>query len=441
MSERRVSDDTLQERVYLALTSEDDGRVCRDIPDSACNHQPRNFLIHVLSLGATKTGDGLVDPKLVLSWLLGAIGAPAAAIGMLVPVREAGALLPQLFTAAAIRRLPRRKWMWAAGSLGQGLSLFAMAAAATLLDGRDAGWTIVALLALFAVCRSVCSVAYKDVLGKTVSKATRGTATGTAGTIGAVSVFLFGGLLSLGILDKSVTVICGALVVGGILWIGAAILFSTLREEAGATEGGGNPVTVVRDQVGLLRDDPQLVRFIATRGLLIATALAPPYMLAMAGRESGGGLGALGPYILASAFAAMSSTYLWGRLSDRSSRKVLALSGVVGAVSLAATAVLGYSDGAWLRNDYVLPALLFILMVAYQGVRLGRSTHLVDMADTDKRAAYTALSNTIIGVLLIAGGVFGIVATLAGEAAVLALFSAMCLGAVVTALGLDEVQE
>ena len=79
----------LKDRIYLALTSEDDGRVCRDIPESACNHQPKNFLIHVLSLGATKTGDGLVDPKLVLSWLLGALGAPTAAIGMLVPVREA----------------------------------------------------------------------------------------------------------------------------------------------------------------------------------------------------------------------------------------------------------------------------------------------------------------------------------------------------------------
>ena len=71
---------------------------------------------------------------------------------------------------------------------------------------------------------------------------------------------------------------------------------------------------------------------------------------------------------------------------------------------------------------------------------MGRSTHLVDMADADTRAAYTALSNTIVGVLLIAGGIFGIVAAVAGEATVLALFSVMCLGAALTALGLEEVQ-
>lgn len=70
----------ISETVYEALTAEDDGRVCRDIPETACRHQPRNFLVHVISLGATKAGDGLVDPKLVLSWLLGALGV--AALGL-----------------------------------------------------------------------------------------------------------------------------------------------------------------------------------------------------------------------------------------------------------------------------------------------------------------------------------------------------------------------
>ena len=70
-----LSKNTL-ERVYRALTAEDDGRVCLDIPESACNHQPRNFLTHIVSLGATKTADGLIDPKLVLAWLLTHLGAP-----------------------------------------------------------------------------------------------------------------------------------------------------------------------------------------------------------------------------------------------------------------------------------------------------------------------------------------------------------------------------
>lgn len=443
-----MSIEETQRAVYDLLTAEDDGRICRDIPEEACNAQPRNFTRHVASLAATKTGDGLVDPKLVLSWLLGALGAPAWMVGLLVPLREAGALLPQLFIAASVRALPQRKWVWAAGSAVQGLALFGMAAAALRLDGAAAGGVILALLALFAVARAACSVSYKDVLGKTVSKATRGTATGTASSIAAALVLGFGALLSLGLLDRSVATIAAVLAVGGGLWLMAAALFATLAEQPGATGGGGNPIAVARDQIALLWRDPQLARFIAARGLLIATALAPPYLLALAGRDAGGDagsdggreLGQLGLFVVASALAGMAGGYLWGRLSDKSSRKVLMLAAAVAALVLAAAAAIGFLAPDLLGAAAVAPPLLFVLMIAYQGVRLGRSTHIVDMAAREERANYTALSNTVVGLLLLAGGLFGLLAQVAGEAAVLAAFAAMCALAVPAAAGLKEVQ-
>lgn len=49
-------------------------------------------------------------------------------------------------------------------------------------------WTIVALVAVFAIGRSAASVNYKDVLGKTVSKSKRGTVTGTAASVSAAVV-------------------------------------------------------------------------------------------------------------------------------------------------------------------------------------------------------------------------------------------------------------
>ena len=85
--------DTVSETVYSALYDDDEARVCKDVPESACQHQPRNWVFSTLSLSLTKTGDALVDPKLTLTWLLGALGAPAFLIGLLAPVREAGALL------------------------------------------------------------------------------------------------------------------------------------------------------------------------------------------------------------------------------------------------------------------------------------------------------------------------------------------------------------
>lgn len=423
------------------LTSEDDGRVCRDIPDSACHEQPRNFLTHVVSLAATKTGDGLVDPKLVLSWVLAGLGAPAALIGLLVPVREAGSLLPQLFTAAAIRRMPQRKWAWAAGSFVQGLAVAGMALAALTLDGAVAGWAIVGLLSVMAVARSVCSVSYKDVLGKTVSKATRGTATGAAGSAAAVLVLLYGVLLATGVLEKSITVVAGGMFVAAVLWIGAAALFVTLAEDSGAQEGGANAFGTAIKQLSLLWEDRQLARFIAVRGLLTATALAPPFLISLSGSSGGRALGELGAFVVAGALASVVSSYVWGRLSDRSSRSVLAYSGLIAAMLFLGTAALARFTPDVLALSYVLPVLLFALMVSYQGVRLGRSTHLVDMAGSDRRASYTAISNTVIGVLLVAGGIFGVIAQLAGVDVLLLLFAVMCAGAFALALGLQNVQD
>ena len=430
--------DTTLDKVYRMLTSDDEGRVCRDIPESACNDQPKNFLTHIVSLGATKTADGLIDPKLVLSWLLTQLGDPAVFIGLLVQVRESGALLPQLLTAASLRRLSKRKWAWCAGSAIQGLSAAAIALAALFLEGAAAGFAIVLALGVLALARSVCSVTYKDVLGKTVSKARRGTATGTASSTAALFVIFFGTILTTGELERMPVVIAGLLVAAG-LGLMASVLITTLQEEAGATEGGANPLAAARENFGLLARDAQLRRFIATRGLLISTALAPPFMVALGtSEEAGNAFGGLGLLVIASAGAALFSSYIWGRLADRSSRKVLIFSAIAATLALVATLVLnalGLLEAVW-----ALPAMIFALMLAYQGVRLGRSTHLVDMATRDTRAAYTALSNTIIGILLALGGVFSLLAEFTGVAIVLAVLAVMSGLAVFAALGLDEVQ-
>ncbi|KCZ52952.1 hypothetical protein HY3_01000 [Hyphomonas pacifica] len=421
------------------LTSGDEGRVCKDIPESACNEESGNFLKHITSLSASKISDGLIDPKLVLSWLLTTLGAPAFIIGLLVPVREAGALLPQLFTAAALRQLPQRKWAWAVGSAVQGLSAACMALAALTLEGRTAGLVILGALAVLAIARSVCSVTYKDVLGKTVSKSRRGTATGTASTIGAAAVLAYGGLLSLGLIDRMSIVTTGLFLAGG-LWVAAALLFTTLKEEPGSTEGGGNPIQSFKDNFSLLAEDKQLRRFILTRGLLISTALAPPFMVPLGTDKDQAGqmFGGLGLLVIASAGAGLVSSYVWGRLADRSSRKVLILTAAAATIALAATLALHVSG--LLEQVWALPLVLFGLMIAYQGVRLGRSTHLVDMASQETRAAYTALSNTIIGTLLVLGGGFSLVAEYAGNSVVIGLLAVMSALAIPAAFSLAEVQ-
>ncbi len=450
-----TQESSVSEKAYQMLTSEDDGRLCRDIPEESCNHQPKNFITHIIALSMTKTSDGLIDPKLVLSWLLTTLGASSFWVGLLVPVREAGALLPQLFIAEWVRRRPIRKWVWAAGSLVQGLSVLGMLAAALTLNGEQLGFVVVVLLAVLAIARSFCSVSYKDVLGKTVSKSTRGTATGTAGSIAASGVILFGLLLVFSIIPLTVFGISCALAIAAGFWIAAASIFGQLAETSGATEGGENASRNFLSRIQSVLSDRQLIRFIVVRALLIATALAPPFILLAGGSfeqqeanetiESLLGNNSLldsqlGLYILASSFAGLLSSYLWGRLADKSSRKVLILSSLIAACGLASIVIANYFCSELLKTIWFLPISLFVVMLAYQGVRLGRSTHLVDMTHQEQRANYTAVSNSIIGVFLMLGGLFGLIADQWGVTLVLIIFVIMCLLAFFFAWGLKEVQ-
>ncbi|MGY6706453.1 MFS transporter [Roseinatronobacter sp.] len=423
---------------FETLTSDDDGRVCKDISDKACKEQPANFLRHAAALGLSKAADGLADPKLVLAWLMTHLGAPAGLVGLLVPVREAGALLPQLFTAARIRAMGQRKWAWVGAAVGQGIGAAIILLAALTLSGVTGGLVILAGLALVALSRSVASVAYKDVLGKTIAKTRRGTVTGLAGS-GAAAVTLGFAAVLMVFSDARVVIVLVALGLAALAWAAAAGIFAGLSEERGATDGGANGWRAAIENLRYLREDPQLARFILARGLLTSTALAPPYLVVMASGAGGAALEGLGALVAASALAGLVSSYFWGRLADISARKVLILTGLTGAVALALA--LGFNAAGLAQTIWALPLALFALALSHQGVRLGRSTYLVDMAPQDRRAIYTAISNTVIGVVLLASGIFGALAALAGPQATLTLFALMAITGAWVAYGLTELAE
>jgi hypothetical protein len=397
---------------------------------AAQRHEAGNGLRHALALSMTKVADGLIDPKLVLSWLVMALGAPAVYAGALVPLREAGALLPQILLAGLVQGMVRRKWAWVAGSAGQGLCAGLIVWAALALEGAAAGLAICAALTGLALSRALCSVSYKDILGKTVGQARRGAVTGLAGSVSAVAVVAFAVLLMAGVVQERGAVIA-AIALAAVLWGMAAVVFTTLREAPGKAQGGH------RASFSVLKDNPVLWRLIVVRGLLVSTALAPPYLVILGGEE-GGTLGALGALVLASATASLLSSYIWGRLSDRSSRRVLMRAGVFGACAICLA--LGFAQLGLARTVWAMPVALFALMIAYHGVRQGRSTYLVDVAPADQRAAYAAVANTVIGVLLLVAGVAGGGAALLGPRAVLVLFAVMAGGAAIAAYGLPEAE-
>lgn len=437
---RAIAEPGITRNLYDLLTGDEDARVCRDIPEEACREQPRNFFMHIGSLVATKTGDLLSSPKVVLTWLLINLGAPAYMLGFLVPVRESLSLLPQLFVAGYIRRVPIRKWFWVGGSVVEGLAVMGMAGVALTLRGAAAGWAILALLVVFSLARGVASIADKDVLGKTVSKSRRGMASGYASSLaGAITVATGAAWLVVAPDEQGTPFFAVLLASAGALWLLAAFLFSRIIEYPGATGGGGNAITEAVRQLGLIRRDRDLRRFLIVRTLLLSTALVAPFYVALASRESGGELSQLGGMLIATGAAGFVSAPVWGRTSDRSSRKTMAAAATLAALAGFATVAvfhmpdLPYAAG-WLAVTY------FLLNVAHEGVRLGRKTHLIDIATAENRASYVAVSNTVIGVMLLVGGAFSGLVAVAGPAMAVLVLSSISLAAAAAALGLKEAQ-
>lgn len=424
--------------LYSFLVEEEDARVCTDIPEEACNVVPGNFFRIGASQTLSKLADELTSPKTVLPWVLTSVGAPQFLIGALVPVRESGSLLPQLFIAATVRRRPRRKAAWVLGGLIQALALAGMGLSALFLQGLVAGVAVLGFLVLFSLARGLVSVASKDVVGKTIPKTRRGRLTGFTTALSGVLTLLLGGLLAAGARgDPSRLTLAILLASGALLWITAAAVFGTVREAPGATDGGRDAIREAMERLSLLRTDGVFRRFVLVRALLVSTGLAAPFYVTLA-RESATGGSLLASFLLASGLAAALSSGFWGRYSDRSSRSVLLVAALM-AASLGALVFILDLVGIVARFPWTAPAAFFVLAIAHSGIRVGRKTYLLDMAGGAKRTDYVAVSNSVIGAVLLLGGVVGLLAPLVGSGGMLLILSVSGFAGAWWGRGLPEV--
>jgi MFS family permease len=402
---------TWTDAVYERLAGDDDGRVCRAIPDEACREAPGNFLRMAVANMLSTLADSLSSAKTTLPWLLAALGAPAGMAALLVPLRESGSMLPQLLVGAIVRRMPVRKSVWVGGALVQAACLAGMALAAWWLEGLAGGLAIVGGLALFSLARAACSIAYKDVLGKTIPKTRRGRLSGWIASVAGFGALAVGAAMAGLSQDAPLPVFVGLLGVAALCWVVAAGVFGRIIEWSGATEGAAGGAAALRGALGLLRDDPVLQRFIVGRGLALGSALAAPLVVAMAQGLSGSSVGWLGLFIALEGVASLVSAPLWGRWADHDSARVFGwASAAAGGVALAVAALVaaGLPDAVLAM---VLPVAFLGLGVAHAGVRLARKTYLVDIADGERRTDYVAVSNSVIGLWLLLIGGLSAVAT------------------------------
>lgn len=410
--------------------------VCTDLPESACAHQPRNFFLQIAALSLTKTGDQFMDPKITLSWLLTTLAVPSVFLALLVPIHNTFSLLPQMLVAYAVRNSKIRKWYWVGGALGQCMALLFMCGVALTLTGITAGIGIIVSLLLFSLARGVCSVVQKDVLGKTIAKTRRGRVSGYTESVAGVLTLMLAAYLLVSE-QPSLTVVIAMLMIASACWLCSAFLFARIIEQAGSNSLAAESLADMAKQFSILRSNVEFRKFVLVRSALLGSALAAPYMVALAQTSAGGSLSMLGSLLLAASLASFLSGSIWGKLADSSSAQCMTIAGLLAALAGAAAVLL-----ASVRADSgVLYSLcIFALYLAHAGVRVGRKTHLVDMTDDGNRSTLVAVSNTLIGVMLLLLAAVGASIGLLHEFAGLLFFSGLAAGGAVLSSGLKQVQ-
>lgn len=438
---------TQTERLYSALLrrnpeSED------EMPAEVRADVAPNGLRQVFANALQSSGDQAVNASTVLPWLFSVLGVPAALTGLLVPIRESGSMLPQAVLTPLVLRVRRRKWVFVAGAVVQSSAVAAMAVVAATGDGLSAGVAIIVALAVFALGRCLCSIASKDVQGRTIPKGERGQINGLATTAaGIVAITLGLGIRLLGGEDLGPMQFAGLFAGAAALWAGVAIVYSGVREplpveqRADAGDDAGESGWLAQT-FALVRDDKPFRDFVVVRSLLLVSALSPPFVV-MASIESGAGaLSGLGGFVIASGLAALIGGRVFGRLADRSSKRVMsggaALASGIIVAAVAVAAIPGFDAGGWVGNLF-FTVVYFALTLTHTGVRVARKTYVVDMAEGDRRTVYVAVSNSVMGfVLLVVGGISSVLA--AGDVAWALLFlAAMGLVGVFAGARLPEV--
>jgi hypothetical protein len=367
--------------------------------------------------------DRLASAKTTLPWLLLQLGAPAWMLSLLVPIRESGSMLPQILIGEIVRRQAIRKWVWVWGGIGPGP-----------LSGRDRLGRLRARRGDGGRRRhrtpDPLQPGARRLLGRLQGRAgqdhpqdpprppvrldqrhrrTRrhGCRPGarqpcrTARSPPASMSHSWG---------------------AAILWLLAAWSFSRIVEFPGATEGGSNALAEAFARLAILRDDgpsgnsssparwrwapdwrhPSMWHWHATisAGPSRCSASSSPWKgsPAWSARRSGDA-GRIAP-------ADRSSPRPAGWLPSSRSRSP-------------------FGPGSRCRDAAAIwfyPIAFFGLGIAHAGVRLGRKTYLVDMAEGNKRTDYVAVSNTVIGALLLVSGLLGaLAATVSVEGTILLL--------------------
>jgi MFS family permease len=397
-----------------------------------------NAVVNLLDGTCFWFGYSFIAPRTILPLYVSHFTDSELVIGLLSMISSTGWLLPQLFTANWVQRLPRKKvGVVNVGLFAERLPVLLLAPAA-LLATSSPTLALVAffvLLAWHTVGAGAVAVSWQDMLAKVIPLDRRGKFFGIT-NFGGTATGALGAMAVAWLLDhyefpSGYTL---SFAVAGILVFLSWIFLALTREPAQASqEPEISQWEYWRRLPQVLRTDPNFQRYLFSRIVLNVGGMAVGFLIVYAVQHWQLSDGQAGSFTVSMLVGQALCNPLFGVLSDRKGHKlVLEVSALLGglAVGLASLA----PSPIWFH-------LIFALIGASTaGFYLSGMMIAFEFSAPDVRPTYIGLNNTVSGV---AAGVAPILGGwLAGVAGYRALFVvAFVVGLVGLALLRWSVQE
>jgi hypothetical protein len=384
-------------------------------------HKALTQLISIATFG--KLADLLISAKTTLPWLLASLGAPIWIISMLVPIRESGSLIPQWPLKQKVRHVKNRLVIWRWGIIIQACAVCLMLASAIFTEALVAGLLILFCLLILSLGRSLSSLSMKDIQGLNIEKGQRGKLVGLASTMSGLLSLITAGLLIFSPQDMSIRAI------QLLITFSAFILFVSLILSVGLTANLIDNKKDTNDGESLWKTinlQTDLRQLIISRCLLLHAALIAPFFVSASATNND--FFQLPYFIIASALASFLSSYLWGKMADKSAIQTLFYATLICVIA----SIIFYFMTS-INNWWVDVFLFFVLNLGYEGIRIGRKTYMLDIAQGSKRTLYVAAANSMVGyILLLLGGLYALLYIVMEEHMLIVMTFFMAMGLIHT---------
>ncbi|MBI3360672.1 MAG: MFS transporter [Chloroflexi bacterium] len=385
----------------------------------------RNFYLGVANGAAFQLADTLSDSTLVMVAFVAHLAVSPILIGLVVPLRNAGWYLPQLWVSGLVQNWRRKLPLYGRMAVLRAALWITLVSSVFWLTDRL--WLLVVVFVCFAATEllaGVSGLSFLSIVGKVIPPRERGDFFAWRLTLGGL-LGIGGGLLVKAVLDahspfafpQNFGLLFGLTAICALIGMLAFVVVDEPDDEHLV------PGASLRDQIrrarAVLASDENYRRFVRMRSALMIASAATPFFAVFAGQTFGVSSGAIGLYLATYTAAGLAANLGIARVSRRlGNRRTMALAGLAGLVMVSIVLAVAFFAAPLGLSTGMIGAAL-VVVFAFSGMReagigVAAQSLLLDLAPPGERPLYVGFTHSLLGVIILLTAASGFIVSAVG---------------------------